>query len=294
MITIERRRPNPIPAVHPVWEYRADETLRRKYDDVKSVIQVPWMGVVTMAYAHYTQFFDAWWAGLRETAASAQAVAMSAEARQLVEDGVAALNPPPIVGRLREMGYSDRELGDIRNQVEVFSHGNNAYLPVVFAATVLLEGGELGSPGSVATPYAGRHAPDVDVPFVFMEPHHATTETKAVYAEVMETLQLPFVNSDYRALSRWPTYFAVAWGDLRDVAGGTTHEALARKHHEFAVARVQELPNPTGLTSDALRNAAAEDATLDEVREMARLFAYLIPGLIVNVAYFRHQLLDDT
>ena len=61
-------------------------------------------------------------------------------ARRLVEDGVAALNPPPIAGRLREMGYSDRELGDIRDLVEVFSHGNNAYLPVVFAASVLLEG----------------------------------------------------------------------------------------------------------------------------------------------------------
>ena len=48
-----------------------------------------------------------------------------------------------------------------------------------------------------------------------------------------------------------------------------------------------------GLTSEALCAAASEDAPLEEVREMARLFAYLIPGLIVNVAYFRHQLLDD-
>jgi hypothetical protein len=49
--------------------------------------------------------------------------------------------------------------------------------------------------------------------------------------------------------------------------------------------------NPGGLTSAALRAAAASDAPLEEVLAVCRLFQWLLPGLVANVAFFRHQLL---
>ena len=52
----------------------------------------------------------------------------------------------------------------------------------------------------------------------------------------------------------------------------------------------EDLPNPGGLSSDVLRAAAEADASLEEVTQVCRLFQWLLPGLIVNVAYFRHQL----
>ena len=52
----------------------------------------------------------------------------------------------------------------------------------------------------------------------------------------------------------------------------------------------QGLPNPGRLPSTVLIRAADADAPLEEVREMAKLFNYLIPGLVVNVALWRAQL----
>jgi hypothetical protein len=52
------------------------------------------------------------------------------------------------------------------------------------------------------------------------------------------------------------------------------------------------MPNPTGLTAQGLREAAEADASLAEILEVVRLFQWLLPGLITNVAFFRHQLLD--
>jgi hypothetical protein len=52
----------------------------------------------------------------------------------------------------------------------------------------------------------------------------------------------------------------------------------------------QALPNPGGLRSQALIAAAAKDAPLSEIREMVRLFQWLIPGLMTNVAYLRAQI----
>jgi len=52
----------------------------------------------------------------------------------------------------------------------------------------------------------------------------------------------------------------------------------------------EELPNPGNLTAEALRRAAETDAGPAEVLQVCRLFQWLLPGLITNVAYFRHQL----
>jgi len=142
-----------------------------------------------------------------------------------------------------------------------------------------------------AQPFKERHAPDVTVPFMLMESHHADQPTRVVYQDIMATLQLPFVNTDYRAFARWPSYFALAWNDLRDKVGTSLHEAITRACHDRAAKlAAEELHNPGRLSSKALRQAAIADASLDEITQVCRLFQWLIPGLIVNVAYFRHQL----
>ena len=52
----------------------------------------------------------------------------------------------------------------------------------------------------------------------------------------------------------------------------------------------EEFPNPGRLDAEALRSAADQDASLSEVLEVCRLFQWLLPGLITNVAFFSHQL----
>ena len=289
MIDLPRRPPVPIPTVRPLPEYLATGDLKDKYEDMKAVFQVPWMGVVTMAYAHYPRFYDTLWAGARPLCASHAFVTASVGLRQLVEHEVVRLSPPPLVPRLEEAGYAPREIDNIRAMVEVLSHGNFPYLILATITRYLLEGGEMSTVRD-APGFAVRHAPDAVVPFVLMEPHHADPSTRAVYEEVKATLKLPFVNTDYRALSRWPSYFAMAWRDLKDVAGGPAHEALAERIHGQALDLARTLPNPGGLTSTTIREAAADDATLNEVLQMSRLFQWLLPGLVTNVAYLRHQL----
>lgn len=60
--------------------------------------------------------------------------------------------------------------------------------------------------------------------------------------------------------------------------------------HLSRVALAQTLPNPGGVTAAALKVAAENDAPLGEIREVCRLFQHLLPGLVINVAFFREQL----
>lgn len=60
--------------------------------------------------------------------------------------------------------------------------------------------------------------------------------------------------------------------------------------HSKGLELLAVLPNPAGLASAELRAAAEADAPLEEVLACTRLFAYLLPGLTVNVAFLRQQL----
>jgi hypothetical protein len=99
------------------------------------------------------------------------------------------------------------------------------------------------------------------------------------------------LNTDYRALARWPSYFDVAWRSLKPLIGTPAYDDVVERVHKKAVALVLALPNPGELTSARLVAAADEDMGAESVLGVVRLFQWLLPGLVVNVAYMREQTL---
>ncbi len=289
---LKRLKPDPVPSINPVPEYRVEGRRKELYEATKQVLQVPWMGVVTMALADYQEFYEVLWQTARPIMQSAEAIEACRVLRAEIEAEITKLNPPKRIGTLENIGYSPRETDTIRQAIDVFSHGNFLYTMMATFSRLALEEGRLPD-HKEAKAFDGRHAPDVDVPFVLVEEHHADDQTRQVYASIRETLGLPFVNTDYRALARWPSYFRIAWGDLAPVAKTKPYEEIVAKLHHRFVEEAIALPNPTGAPADALKQAAERSASLAEVLEVNRLFQWLLPGLIVNVAYFREQLRED-
>ena len=163
-----------------------------------------------LAYAHYPTFYETLWRGARDLCASRPFVEACLENRAFVEAQVQTLDPPPIIERLGAIGYAPREIESIRQMVEVFSHGNQPYVLLSTITRYLLEAGDMGGTTAPAPVCSDRHAPQFDVPFLLMEAHHADQPTRDVYADVKRVLNLPFVNTDYRALARWPSYWAMS------------------------------------------------------------------------------------
>ena len=295
MTRLVRVKPDPIPAIHPLSEDDVSGQRGQWYREVKETLQVPWMGVVMMAYAHYPAFFRELWRGLKPLVTSRPFVDEAKALQALAEDRAAGLSPPTIAERLAQRGYGEREIEAIIHTNEVFSHGNHLYALIATIARLLMEGGNMGGAAGTPPAFDGRHAPDGSQPFVLMEAHHADAPTRESFDDVKKVLGLPFVNTDYRAFARWPSYWTAAWGDLREIAGGPPHEAICQAYHDhLAAAVIDRLPNPGDLSSGALIGAAGEDAAgedgIGEVMEMCRLFQWLLPGLAVNVAYLKTQL----
>jgi hypothetical protein len=286
---VPRLKPNPIPEIAPIPENLAEPALKRMYEDTKATLQVPWMGVVTMAFARHPRFYAALWGGLRDLSASAEFLAACRELRQEAE--APSLGAPSILQKLHELGYTEPEIAEIRALIEIFSHGNMPYLLIATAARILLEGNEIGTSRSISKPAQSCHGPAVGRSLVLMEPHHAERQLQDLYEDLKSTLGLPFLNTDYRALARWPSYFDVAWRSLKPLIGVSIYDEAVERVHKKAVALVLSLPNPAGLTSVSLVAAADQDIGAASVLGVVRLFQWLLPGLIVNVAYLREQTL---
>lgn len=74
------------------------------------MLNVPWMGVVTMAMARYPHFFEALWCGVRPLAESNAFSRGCLELRETTEREVRRLAPEPIEGMLKSIGYAELEL----------------------------------------------------------------------------------------------------------------------------------------------------------------------------------------
>ena len=124
MTDMPRLPPLSIPVIHPLPEYAAEGRRKALYEDMKRTLHVPWMGVVTMAYTHYPNFFETLWQGLKPLVQSQAFVVQARSLRRFTEDAVAALTPPPLLAQLQALEYAPREIAEVNKVIEVFSHGN--------------------------------------------------------------------------------------------------------------------------------------------------------------------------
>ena len=60
----------------------AEVELKSRYEDAKAVLGVPWMGVVMMAFAHYPNFYDMLWQGVRPLCLTAPFVSIFRNVRK--------------------------------------------------------------------------------------------------------------------------------------------------------------------------------------------------------------------
>ncbi len=93
---------------------------------------------------------------------------------------------------------------------------------------------------------------------------------------------------DCRAIARWPSYFRMAWNAHQPQIGEAAHSSAVKDIHALAVDLSRRLPDLKGLTqTHPVEAAASRNNDPEEFPEIVRLFQWLSPELVINVAYFR-------
>lgn len=289
----EPLRPDGDVGVHPVPEHRADAALGEIYRDLKATFGVPWVGVITQAVAHYRPFFAQAWGRFAGSARTHGFERRCDAIRLLSWQRVGASFPMHDQGpRLRALGYSERELAQIRAVLDAFDYGNPKYLVLATAIKEgLLTGNSFGGGAVDALDRLPRAplAQTEPIP-VMVEEHHAGESLAALYADLKRTLQLPFVNSDYKAMARWPSYLQLAWSDLKPCIGSPAYGEARRQVHALALAAVDGLPVAYHMGRQQALQAGLSPDQVDELVQVIRLFQWLLSGLVLNVTYFKQAL----
>ena len=289
---MELKRPEGDIKIRPVPEHRADEELSAVYRDLKATLGVPWVGVVVQAYAHYCPFFLEAWRQFRPTAGSAFFHDASNELKLLAWDEISSFAITPQRPALEAAGYADQEIVQIMQMLDLFDHGNPKYLILATAIRAsLVEGRRLG-PTKL-----NDLVPELSVPIsqvgglpVMVEEHHTFGDLRLLYNDIKTTLNLPFVNSDYKAMARWPTYLKQAWELLKPRLSEPAYAQARQRLHARVVELMKDVPFPFLMDQGTARSLGMADGDIDELAKTAELFQWLLSGLMLNVSHFKLSL----
>ncbi len=173
---------------------------------------------------------------------------------------------------------------------QIFTTGNMPYLIMATIARIFFLGeGELLNTKSFKKNNRTSIKPDKNY-LLLIEQHHANKSLKEIYKSIKSNLGLPFLNTDYRAFARWPSYFEMSWKSFLPTLKSKNYEEKVLEIHNFIIKEALLLPNPDKIKSIQIINAAKKDKKLNEITKIVHLFQWLLPGLITNVAFMREQI----
>lgn len=285
------RRPQGEVLVRPVPEHRADAELAPVYRDLKATLGVPWVGVITQAVAHYRPFFVEAWRQFQPSARSHYFESRCDAIRLAAWGQVGSVfDVKPRLDTLRELGYSEVELMQIRATLDVFDYGNPKYLMLATAIQQsLCHNRRLGGGSDRDLQDTMPRAPiyQLDPIPVMVEEHHALAGLREVYEDIKSTLDLPFVNSDYKAMGRWPSYLALAWNDLKPRIDSDAYAQIRQAIHTQALAAVEDLPYAYCVDAARAITVGLTEEDVSELKQVIALFQWLLSGLILNVTHFK-------
>ncbi len=278
-----------LPRLQLVPEDTAPPDVAAIYKETRNLLGIPWTAAIFQGYAMYPPLLRLAWAELRPNVVTLE---FHADGRQLREQAAAAMQA------LYRPGYDRSQVerwgGDphgIRTVCETFNYGNPKLLICARAVSRSLEGRRSDALREEtdlrpAEPPPGeeriRHR-RIDL----VGPVNPPAVVAPTFLDIKQTLGVPLVNSDYRALARWPEYFHHAWEDLKGAIQSPPYQQACDALAQAADAAADRLEEPVTISPDILRREGVPAAELDNLVRVARLFASLLPGLILNVEGFR-------
>ncbi len=286
---MSQARMGTLPRLQLVPEDTAPPDVAAIYEETKNLLGIPWTAAIFQGYAMYPPLLRLAWAELKPNVVTLE---FRADARQLQAEAAAAMQTVYRPGYDRSQ--VERWGGDphaIRTVCETFNYGNPKLLICARAISRSLEERRRPGPSDDTDlrpdkpPPGEEHVRHRRIDLV--DPGHPPPLVAPIFLDIQQTLGLPLVNSDYRALARWPEYFHHAWEDLKGSILSLAYQQARDALAEAGDAAADRLEDPVTISPDILRREGVPQAEVDNLVRVARLFADLLPGLMLNVEGFR-------
>ncbi|MFL6301480.1 MAG: halocarboxylic acid dehydrogenase DehI family protein [Terriglobales bacterium] len=265
-----------------VREKEAEGRTREIFAEIKQALGIPFVPVLYQALAAHPQFLEHHWRAFSSLAASHQFFQLGDRLRG--ESYTRMHNYFQIndlCEPLTEMSFSEgakHQLGDV---IDLFNYTNPLLLVIVSAQLLAFEQ-PIGSDAQEQDTRADH--PWFHEKPTLVEENVAAPPVKKIYEEMKRTLNLPVVNTDYRAFARWPDFLREYWKALRPIVQAPSYREQQRALCESSEAMVKELRTKIDFSPEWIESVDVDEKQLESALRIFEIFQNILSGLILNVA----------
>ena len=232
--------------------------LKEIYDDIQASLRVAWVAFACRVLAGFPGYLPLAWRAAKPNLATRYAERAADELR-----GLALLpgpEPPDARSRLRELGWDDARLDEVRQALDLLNYGNPKYMLLITAWSEAFQdrssvGEDLSLENASQIPYG---LPEGVTPLKLVDPDSASPEVQALFKRVTDSHFHHGASSDYRVLANWPEYLQLALDQALDpVVRTETYDGVARTLLMRSRELVRSFPSPAGISQDALADSCS-------------------------------------
>lgn len=261
-----------------IFESEETGVLSLVYADIKKVLKVPIVNFIFRTLALYDQFLTEAWKQVRPNMLTTNSDKMSAQLRYP--------KLPLQVPTIQWSSYYNRQtLEQIRQIIYVFNAVNPKLLIIVSAWSEALA----NRPNSGNAPVEGTTEPGImthQQKINLIHIPNAPLPVKQVLLDIAQKHHAYDVASDFRALAHYPQFLTVAWSYLKPYVGTDDYNMLTANLKSKAIQLSKHLPYRVDISRDQLESLYS-DKEIAGIMGLVSMFQNFIPGLIVDLEYFR-------
>lgn len=228
------------------------------YDDIQSSLRVPWVAFAIRTMSLFPKFVPAAWEMLKPQMSTLYAE----RGADLVREASIIPGPPPPDPRpkLRAMGLSDEEIGDINKALDALNYGNPKYILLITAWNEAWNDRDAGSSANFLSPAEAQALPyglpDGVEKLHLIDPGLATPDVQKLLRQAKDMYLYHGPATDYRVLAAWPDVLRVVLDDiLAPVALTDEYEETARRIRAIARKHVAGFSNVGGVSRSQMTDS---------------------------------------
>jgi len=264
-----------------VPESQAEGRVGEILAEVRQALGAPYAGLVFRAYGAYPKFLEMFWSRVQPAVADAKFFALADRLRATAYTRVYSyFTVPDLCMRAEQMRLSPGARQELGTTVDLLYYYNPLQL---LLSAVALQAFDKPIGRTPSAPAPATH-PEFRVHPVLVDEAAATPRVARIYDEVKRTFGAPIVNTDFRALARFPDFLEDYWAVLRPLTESPIYSESLFGVQDAALGLAREFPAEVNLTKERLEKAGIDDDSIGAVVRATELFMKILSSSLLNLA----------
>lgn len=262
----------------PVAEHEADGEIERVYHEIRQVLRVSGVNLNFRTWATFEKFLPVMWDALRP---NLETRVFESAADRVRSETVTAASQMPRLNAPRSLQLGDSQRYQIQAALDLYHHINPKLLVITSAVRLALDGEKMGGGTAQRIEQIECGEPPNIYPMEMVVEKPDDDRLRDLFDDIVKTLGLSTINSDYRTLALWPDYVAAAWAKLKPLVQEAAYQQAGHALRMTARIAARQMPFAFDLSRERVAELGED---VDEIVKQTQNFEQLLPPLILNIA----------